>query len=156
MNVIEIINGIVVVIGVPTIVGVLISADRKLNTLDSIETDLKDNIRPDLKNIRERFAVVEDRVDTLWKNSLAPAHSPRQLNTTGKNILENSGIKEIIDKKKERLLELVREKNATTAYDAEHAIESVMRQLPVHCPDINDDLKNGAFKVGADIGLYCL
>lgn len=111
-----------------------------------------DEMKPDLKNVRERFMVIEDRVDTLWKDKLAPASSPRQLNDKGNGMLNNSGMKNIVDEKKSKLLELVKAKNAKNAYDAEIAIEEVMRELPVHFPGIIEKLKEGAFKVGADIG----
>src|SRR5262249_17720029 len=65
-----------------------------------ISTVLIDTIAPDLKDVRERFMVVEDRVDTLWKDKFAPSHSPRQLNDRGTAILNGSGIKEVIDSKK--------------------------------------------------------
>src|SRR3989338_6997863 len=135
---------------------VLISVGVAWGTLKTLVSGVKNTldkeVAPDLKNIRERFGIVEDRVETLWKDKLAPANSPRQLNEKGSNILVGSGIKEIVDEKKEKLLELVRAKNVKNAYDAEEAIEQVMMELPDHCPDIVDRLKSGAFKVGADIG----
>lgn len=129
----------------------LVSIGRKLEKLETIEKDLKENINPDLKSIRERFGVVEDRVETLWKDKLAPAHSPRQLNDNGNRILNESGIKDIVDEKKDILIDLVKAKGAKNAYDSEKAIEETMFELPLHCPDITDKLKNGAFKMGADI-----
>ena len=117
-----------------------------------IKKTLEDGVLPDLKDVRERFGRIEDRVETLWKDKLAPANSPRQLNDKGNSILNSSGIKEIVDEKKDKLLELVRAKGAKNAYDAEIEIEEIMTGLPSHCPDIVDKLKDGAFRVGADIG----
>ena len=108
-------------------------------------------LRKDIKDVRERFSVVEDRVDTMWKDGLAPALSPRQLNNRGESILNESGIKEIIEKKRTILLELVKTKNINNPYDAENAILQVASQIPEHCPDIIDELKNGAFRVGANL-----
>jgi hypothetical protein len=65
--------------------------------------------------------------------------------------LSKSGIKKIIDEKKESLLKLVKDKQTTNAYDAEIAIYSVMMELPNHCPDVIDRLKQGAFLSGVDI-----
>ena len=120
-------------------------------SVKAIKDLLDKNILPDLKEVRERFAVVEDRVNTIWKDEYAPANSPRQLNEKGNTILENSGIKEIIERKKEQLLRVVKSKNTTNAYDAEQTILSVVMDLIEHCPDIEKDLKSGAFKVGASI-----
>lgn len=108
--------------------------------------------------LSDRFATIKttlnsisEKLETLWKDRFAPSNSPRQLNDIGNGILEKSGIKNIVDEKKTKLLELVRGKGATNAYDAEKAIEEVMSNLPTHCPDITNKLKDGAFKTGADI-----
>ena len=116
-----------------------------------IKTTLDTEIKPGLKDVRERFGKTEDRVETLWKDKFAPARSPRQLNDRGKNVLEVSGIKEIIDQKKEDLLKIVKDKNIDNPYDAEQAILSVVSELPKHCPDVIDKIKDGAFRAGVDI-----
>ncbi len=139
---------IILTIGVPSIVIALIYIGRKLQVLDSVEVKIND--------IYERFIRVEERVDTLWKDKVAPAHSPRQLNEYGSKILEESGIKEIIEEKKEMLLSLVKEKGATNAYDAEEAVLSVVEKLPEHCPDVVDRLKTGAFNTGASLDMVLL
>ncbi|MFY9462773.1 MAG: hypothetical protein WAP52_01155 [Candidatus Sungiibacteriota bacterium] len=140
------------ILGVAAILLGIGTAWGTLKTLvKGVKNTLDDEIKPDLKNIRERFMVVEDRVETLWRDEYAPAHSSRQLNTRGQDILKKSGIKEIIDEKKDYLLSLVKDKKTANAYDAESAILSVAAELPKHCPDVIDRLKNGAFRVGADV-----
>lgn len=109
------------------------------------------NLNNSLTNLRERYIVTEERVETLWKDRAAPAHSPRQLNERGQKILNQSGIKSIIDDKKDHLLSSVRQQNPTTAYDAEQVIEKVVADLPKQYPEIETGLKNGAFSVGADV-----
>ncbi len=155
MDWLGLLNATVAMIGIPTIAIVLVNIGRKLNTLDTIERDLRDSIRPDLKDVRDRFLVVEDHVETLWKDKIAPAHSPRQLNAAGEEILANSGIKGIVDMKKKVLFDLVTQaitdKKIDNAYDAEKEIESIMNKLPEYCPDVLKPLKDGAFKVGYDV-----
>jgi hypothetical protein len=96
-------------------------------------------------------ADMKPKVDVLWADKYAPAHSPRQLNDRGKNILKESGIKEIVDAKKNRLLEIVKTRNPKNPYDAEMFITQVMSELPTHCPEVVEQLKGGAFKTGVDI-----
>lgn len=120
-------------------------------SVNDIKETLEKEIKPDLKNIRERFGTIEDRVNTLWKDKYAPATSPRKLNIEGEKILEESGIKEIIESKKDFLLEKILESKPATAYDAESCIAQVVDRLPELCPDIIEDLKNGAFRVGQSI-----
>ncbi|MCX6716739.1 MAG: hypothetical protein NTV72_02360 [Candidatus Taylorbacteria bacterium] len=108
-------------------------------------------IKESLQEIREKFFVFESRVSDLWKDKLAPSGSPRQLNERGREILEQSGIKEIIEIKEEKIIELIKAKNPKTAFDAEKILLDIIAELPNHCPEIMDSLKNGAFRVGADI-----
>ena len=110
-----------------------------------------DEIKPDLKEVREKFRVVESRVETLWKDGYAPAHSPRQLNDIGNKILKESGIEEVVNQKKNDLLKIIIEKDTKNAYDAERAIMEVMSKLPEHFPDVVEKLKLGAFQVGSDL-----
>lgn len=110
-----------------------------------------DFMKKDLDDIKPKVSDMFPKVDILWKDRTAPATSPRQLNEKGNAILEGSGIKEIVNQKKDELLRLVREKNVTNAYDADIAVLDVMKDLTRHCPDKVDELKNGAFRVGATI-----
>jgi len=99
------------------------------------------------------IAEMKPKLDILWKDKFAPSFSPRQLNEVGRNILAESGIREIMDAKRPKLLEAVRSLDPKNAYDAEEAISSVVDDLPKHCPDVIDQLKEGAFKVGQNIGV---
>ncbi len=121
------------------------------NSVRSIKETLKDEIKPDLKDVRERFISVETKVETMWKDKYAPASSPRKLNERGESILETSGIKEILTTKEEKILESVKIQKPTNAYDAEKMINQAVMSLQELCPDIVNDLKDGAFKSGADI-----
>ncbi len=105
----------------------------------------------DIKDIKPKVADMFPKLDILWKDKIAPANSPRQLNSRGQAILDDSGIKEIIDAKKDELLKLVQSKNTTNPYDAEKVISEIMMELPIHCPDVVESLKQGAFQSGVDI-----
>ena len=96
---------------------------------------------------------IKPKVDILWKDRLAPATSPRQLNERGQIILNESGIKEIIDKKYDKLLELAKTNAPTNPnpYDAEQAVFKLIEDMPERFPDIIDELKSGAFKSGEDV-----
>lgn len=123
-----------------------------LKTLVSgIKKSIDDKIEPDLKNIRERFSAVEVKVNSMWKDGYAPANSPRQLNSRGNNILEESGIKKIVEDERENLLTIVKKKDIKNAYDAEERIFKIMMNLPKHCPEMVDGLKTGAFNAGVDL-----
>lgn len=108
-------------------------------------------IEPSLQEVRERFIKVEDRVETLWRDKLAPAASPRQLNERGRSILESSGVKDVINGMSADFLTTLRSKNPATAYDAESLILDIVSNLPKTNPELLPKLKDGAFRTGVDI-----
>jgi hypothetical protein len=85
------------------------------------------------------------------RERFSSALSPRQLNELGTQILSESGIKKVIEEKKEILLAAVKKKNPTNPYDAEEVIAKVMENLSRHCPEVIDSLKNSAFSMGTTL-----
>lgn len=148
-------QSIITTIGIPAIILALLYIGRKLQVLDTVEKTVE-TVQNQLGHIFERFVKVEERVNTLWKDEVAPANSPRQLNDAGKKILNESGIKEIIDTKKNDLLAKIKEVNPNNAYDAEQVTLDVVNGLQKHCPDIIPELKDGAYKTGQNIDTVLL
>lgn len=109
-----------------------------------------------VEEISRDVSDMRPKLDILWRDKIAPANSPRQLNEKGLQILNTSGIKQIVEEKREYLLGLIREKNPTNPYDADISISSIVFDLPSHCPDIVDRLKQGAFLSGVDTGTVLL
>jgi hypothetical protein len=140
-------QNIISILGIPTIVVALIYIGKKLQILDTLEVDVK--------SIRDRFIVVEERVKTLWKDEVAPAHSPRKLNERGNAILHGSGIKNIIEERKDYFLAILQKQNPKNPYDAEQYILQVVNDLKNDTVLI-EKLKTGAFSVGADIDTVLL
>jgi hypothetical protein len=66
MSWILILNQIIVVIGIPAIIAAVIMLGRKLEVLDRLEKSLDTEIRPDLKDVRERFFVLEGRMTNMF------------------------------------------------------------------------------------------
>lgn len=110
-----------------------------------------DKMEPDLRDIRERFARVEDRVEVLWKDKYAPAGSPRRLNERGNAILTESGMDSIISARRDELLAKVREFEPKTAYDAEEIILETVAVSLKEDPATMVKIKDGAFRTGSDI-----
>lgn len=127
---------------------IILRTDEKVRF---ISRTIDEEMRPDLKEIREKFSGIEVKVEELWKFRLAPGQSPRQLNEDGERILTESGIKDIIETRKSALLELVKQKGAENPYDAEQNITSVVAELPKRHPDLLHQLKEGAFKTGVSV-----
>jgi hypothetical protein len=55
------INLLIVVVGVPIIAAALVAIGRKLQILDHLQGEVNSKMRPDLKDIRESFSVLEAR-----------------------------------------------------------------------------------------------
>ena len=96
--------------GMVAIGGLLIYIGRKLQILDTIETTMS-TLGNDFRKLYDRFSTVESRVEALWEGKISISKSPRQLNDLGNKILNESGIKQIVEKRKDKLLEIVKEKN---------------------------------------------
>jgi hypothetical protein len=121
------------------------------SSVGNLEKTLNDDMKPTLSDLRDRFAVVEDRVDSLWKDRLAPAQSLRALNGRGLEILDKSGIKDVIDEHWAELEDMLRAKRPQNAYDAEREALACVMALPKRVPELLDRIKPGAFRIGADI-----
>lgn len=128
----------------------------------TLKTDMKDvrskmdEIYPIVKEIYPMVMEMYPKVEILWKNQAAPAHSRRSFNAYGKKILRESGIKEIIDEKKDEFFTMVKAKGATNAYDAEQDILLAVKDVLGKSPDIIEKLKPGAFNTGADLDMVFL
>lgn len=90
------------------------------------------------------------------KDEVAPANSPRKLNERGNKILNESGIKGFVDKKRTELTAKVREHTFTNPYDAEKYILDLMQEAPKLYPEEIENMKTGAFRTGADIDTVLL
>lgn len=124
-----------------------------------------DELKPSLFDIRERFVAVETRVEDMrerlstveertekfWKNTFAEQQSPRKLNELGKKILDESGIKEVIEANEAELHEMVREEGADNPYDAERVIEEITKEIPEQFPETLDELKTNAYYLGESL-----
>jgi hypothetical protein len=60
MNWLNILSGLFALVGLLTIILAFINIGKILKTVEVIENDLKQNIRPDLKDVREKFSSLVD------------------------------------------------------------------------------------------------
>lgn len=118
MDTITLINRAIVSLGIPTIVAVLIYIGRKLQALDGLEKTVEKEIKPDLKNVRERFSALEGRLSGYTKS-----FSPIALTPEGESLLEGSRLKTYIDEHQDTMLNFCMENlDMDTAYDIQESI----------------------------------
>jgi hypothetical protein len=136
----ELINAI----GIPSIVAALIFIGAKLNTLNTLKNDLDKNIKPDLKDVRERFATLEGKAANLFQTL-----SPISLTDKGREYLEASGLKAYINANKTLLMDKCDHTNTmSTPYDVQQTTFALFDELDFP-KDIEKQLKNYAYNQGA-------
>ncbi|MBI4215594.1 MAG: hypothetical protein HY602_02630 [Parcubacteria group bacterium] len=123
-----------------TIIGVLLTGigyfiKRILDNTDKISVDVSD---------------IKPKVKILWELKFSESHSPMALNEKGRDILNKSGIKELVDKELPQLIEAVRGKNPKDAYQVQEFSREVMFNIKNKL-EFLPQLQKGAFDTGVDI-----
>lgn len=148
MDFFTIVNAAVVILGVPTIITTLINIGRKLQTLDSIENDLRENIRPDLKDVRERFFALEGRTSGFFQTA-----SPVKLMKAGEDVLVDSGLKAFIDENQSSLLVSCKNgKEYSNPYDVQKSVFAFFDEY-MFSEGFFDKLKHYAYNKGIDMSV---
>ena len=138
----ELINAI----GIPSMVAALIFIGAKLNTLNRVQKDIEDVIKPDLKDVRERFATLEGKAAGLFDN-----HSPISLTASGRKYLQESGLQAYIDTHRDELMhQCDHDKTMRTPYDVQQVAFAFFDEY-IFPDDIEMKLKNYAFNHGASM-----
>ncbi len=147
MTVLQWVNTLIVGLGLPAVVAGLIFVGRKLEMLDGVRREVDENIRPDLKDVRERMASMEGKTSTLFQ-----ANSPISLTPKGQRFLEQSGIKQFIDDNKEDLMrQCDSHQTMTTPYDVQQMAFAFFDDIALP-EDIEIKAKNVAFSNGVSLG----
>jgi hypothetical protein len=107
--------------------------------------DLRDNIRPDLQNVRERFASLEGSLGKTFASA-----SPVKLLPKGVQILNDSGLKKYIDDNRAYLLDRFKRKCVmNNQYDIQEQSFKFFEELDFGIFD--DNLKMAAHDAAMDI-----
>src|SRR3989338_2419440 len=88
--------------------------------------DRIDEMGHEVRDIRNDIADIKPKMEILWQDRLGPVSSPRQLNERGQKVLEESGIKKIIDEKWKDLSIKLKLADPKNPYDAEQAIIGII------------------------------
>jgi hypothetical protein len=108
-------------------------------------------IKQDTKKFAKDMAVVKTIVQKEAQDGYAVANSPRRLTERGANLLENSGIKELIDANRADILVEIKQKAPKTAYDAEICVMNVIENFFRNNEALNNALKEKTFALGENI-----
>jgi hypothetical protein len=132
---------------------------RILDRTDTITEDIEE-VREDIADMKPKIetlwalradtADTKSKTDILWELRFASNKSPLQLNEEGLKVFETSGIKEIVDGSKPRLLEALKEKNPQNAYQLQEGAKEVLLTLKQD-PATVLRLEEGAYNAGVDV-----
>lgn len=147
MDTLTVLNRLIVSIGLPSIVAVLLYIGRKLQTLDTLEKTVEKELKPDLKNVRERFSALEGKLSGYTKS-----FSPIALTPEGEALLTGSGLKEYINQHQDAMLRFCNENlDMDTAYDIQESVFYYFEHELTFHPAYDIHLKDYAYSEGISI-----
>lgn len=117
---IDLILKIIAGVGIPTIVIALIYIGRKFQILDDLKEGFK-NITDKIEKIGKEVSEVDSRVSKIEGKlfGVAIGASPIKLTPLGQEVLQNSGIIEILKPRTQPLINKLKEQKLQTAYDVQ-------------------------------------
>lgn len=135
-------------IGIPAIILALLYIGAKIQVLDDLKTDLENNIKPDLKDVRERFAALEGKTAGLFEQ-----HSPISLTVKGNEYLKNSSLKEFIDINTDMLIAGCSQKGKMeTPYDVQQSVFDFFDSY-IMPDEVENKVKTYAFNQGINMDI---
>ena len=137
MNLLQIVNSIVVMIGLPTIIGACIYMGRKLQSLDVLQEDMK-QVKADISDIKKDLSgkdesslifrmkhnirILADHLaqsDPAFDVQYLKTMSPFQLSDEGEELLKKSGFKTIVKENEDDFLNFIGIDKPATKYDVQ-------------------------------------
>lgn len=79
--------------------------------------------------INHKLERIEDRIQDVNKILFSQKQSPRKLNSLGEKVFKDMNAQQWLDKNKQRLFELLNERNPQTAYDVESYAQLAVQSL---------------------------
>lgn len=153
MNTLQVINASIITVGIPSLVAACIYTGRKFNAVETLESFIKDDLKPELKGFRDhaadtriRLSVVETKLDGFTQT-----RSPISLTSSGKRLLKESGLRSYIDGNKDLMIAAVTDNGQVeNPYDIQQsaAIFFDGYQFP---NEVEDDLKKYAYDHGVSL-----
>jgi hypothetical protein len=154
--------GVFVAIIIPGL-GLVVTAMFAYFRLGAVEKAIDNDIKPDIKSLRSKIdksnTDLAGRIDKvhgillslkLDQSGAVENNSPRVLTEKGERILEESGIKEIVEDKLGDIITTVKDRKPENAYRAEQCIIEYVRELAKD-KDLKERIETGAFNSGTTV-----
>lgn len=126
--------------------------------LTDVENDIKDNVKPEIKNLRdtmtENSKEIRDKLEEILRSmtlkQVSQSESPRALNDFGKKVLNESEVRTIIGPKLDQIVESVRSNNPENAYQVQEMVLDIVQELKDNT-EIRNAIEQAAFKSGVSV-----
>ena len=102
------------------------------------------------EKIDQDISKIKPKVEILWEINFAKGHSPLTLNEKGEEILNQSGIKELVDDSLLELTKNIESKKPVNAYQVQETAKEIISNLK-NDQNILLKLQTGAFDTGVDV-----
>ena len=113
--------------------------------IEALDSAIEKDIKPSLSKITAR---IDDLYKLQASNNVTESRSPRQLNAKGEKILEESGIKAIVDENYDRILKKVNSHKPENAYRAEQCVIKAVTELGKDSK-LKEKIEAGSFNTGS-------
>ena len=135
----------------------------KAQRLTNVENDIKDNIKPELKSLRDTLtentkevrAKLEEILRAMTLKQVSQSESPRALNDFGKKVLGESEIRRIIEPKLPQIVESVRTNNPENAYQVQELVLDIVQELKDNT-EVRNAVEQAAYKSGVSVEMVLL
>lgn len=166
--------GVIVAIAIP-IIGFIIFTIKAYFRLDAVEKSIDTDIKPELKTLRisidnaktdlaGRIDKIHDYLLSLKtaqsdilldQSGVTESNSPRQLTDKGMKILNESGIKEIVDSKLSEIITAIQERKPSNDYQVEQYVIDEVQKIGLDTT-YKEKLEEGAFNSGSGLAVVLL
>ena len=129
------------------------SLKYQVKGLDKNIEEMKNDVKTMTNGIAKhdkQIGIMKFKMDEIWKERMAVSASPMTLNERGKKVLEESEIREVVNKRLDEFYHKIKEKGPENAYQIQVESEKLMYKLKDETK-MKDILEESAFRVGTDI-----
>lgn len=121
-------------------------------SIDRIDNKIEQRLIPSINEINTGISYLRGAMSQILTQDFTKTQSPKSLNEKGTKIVKDSGVDSIVEQHFDYILERVRTKGPTNAYQAQEAIVEVVKSLATR-EDLKEDLEMGSFRSGYEIDI---
>ncbi len=123
------------------------SVEHLEKDVEDLKKDMK-KFSEDLNGIKVEFGGIKALIEKKSQGKYAQPGSPKKLTPLGNKVLNESGIKDVVDENKAKLIKIAKQQHPANAYDAEECAIQVVKDFVMSDIKLQNGLKNKTFSIG--------